>query len=46
MIFPKIVRMNNNPKQVVKKPAVKQVSKVQVTKPRGCGCGGNKWKLT
>ncbi len=38
MIFPKIVSMNNKPKQ--KKP-IKQVRKplINVPKSSGCGCG-------
>ncbi len=36
MIFPKIVSIN---KMVKKKPLVKQVKKVVVQKPKGCGCG-------
>jgi hypothetical protein len=43
MIFPKIVSIN---KIVKKKPFVRPIRKVKtVQKPRGCGCGMNRWKI-
>jgi len=50
MIFPRIVPIQemNKIKQGTqgKKPRIVRIVNVTSVRPRGCGCGGNKWKTT
>ena len=43
MIFPRIISMNNKPKQ--KGRAVNPARQLSFKKPTGCSCGMNKWKI-
>ena len=43
MIFPRIVSINNKPKQKVR--VVNPARQLNFKKPTGCNCGMNKWKI-